>query len=108
MSSAHIPLILEPNGVSRSDGKRSDGMTVYPWKNGRIMVWDFTCSDTIVSRHIQISSAFPGKIAENAERAKLTKYCNLSADYEIILIGVENFGSWGPNKLKLIRKIGKK
>ena len=38
LSSAHIPSILEPNGVSRSDGKRPDGMTIYPWKNGRTMV----------------------------------------------------------------------
>ena len=30
LSSAHIPSILEPNGVSRSDGKRPDGMTIYP------------------------------------------------------------------------------
>ena len=103
LSSAHIPSILEPNGVSRSDGKRPDGMTIYPWKNGRIMVWDFTCSDTIAPSHIQIASAISGKVAENAETAKLTKYRNLSADYEVIPIGVETFGSWGPNGLRLMR-----
>ena len=55
------------------------------------MVWDFTCSDTIASSHIQILSAFPGKVAKSAETPKLTKYCNLSADYEIIPIGVETW-----------------
>ena len=76
-------------------------MTIYPWKNGSTMVWNFTCSDTIAPSHIQISSAIPGKVAENAETAKLTKYRNLSADYEVISIGVETFGSLSPNGLKL-------
>ena len=67
------------------------------------MVWDFTCSDTIASSHIQIFSVFPGKVSENAETAKLTKYCNLSADYEIVSIGVAAFSSWSPNRLNLIR-----
>ena len=83
-------------------------MTIYPWKNGRTMVWDFTYSDTIASSPIQISSAIPRKVAESAETAKLTKYRNLSTDYEVIPIGVETFGFWGPNELRLIREIGKK
>ena len=91
-----------------SNGKRPDRMTIYPWKNGRTIVWDFTCSDTIAPSHIKISSAIPGKVAESAETAKLTKYRNFSADYEVIPIGVETFGSWGPNVLRLIREIGKK
>ena len=89
LSSAHIPSIPEPNGVSRSNGKCPGGMTVYPWKNGRIMVWDFSCSDTIASSYIQIFSAFSGKVTESPKTAKLTKYCNLSADYEIISMGVQ-------------------
>ena len=100
--------ILEPNGVSRSDGKRPAGMTIYPWKKGRTMVWDFTCSDAIAPSHIKISSAIPGKVVESAETAKLTKYRNLSADYEVIPIGVETFGSWSPNGLRLISEIKKK
>ena len=72
------------------------------------MVWDFTCSDTIAPSHKQISSAISEKVAENAETAKLTKYRNFSVDYEVIPIGVETFGFWGPNGLRLIREIKKK
>ena len=64
LSSAHIHSIFEPNGVSRSDGKRPDVMTVHPWKNGRVRVLDLTCSDTITSSNVQIFSAFPEKVAE--------------------------------------------
>ena len=88
LSSAHLPSILEPNDVSHSDGKRPDEMTVYTCKNGRIMMWGFNCSDTIALSHIKIFSAFPRKLAESAETAKLRKYCNFSAGYEITPIGV--------------------
>ena len=90
MSLARIPSISEPNGVSRSNGKRPDGMTVYSFKNGRIMVWDCTISDTIAFSHIQISSAFRGKVAESAETAKLTKYCRLrfyQLEFKLLVLG---------------------
>ena len=32
---AGISSILEPAGLSRSDGQRSDGVTIAPWKSGR-------------------------------------------------------------------------
>ena len=37
---------------SRDDEKRPDGLTVLPWANGRCLVWDFTCSDTMAASHL--------------------------------------------------------
>ncbi|KAI5632435.1 hypothetical protein NE865_14861 [Phthorimaea operculella] len=34
--SANIPCILEPQGLSRSNGKRPDGMTLVPWKKASV------------------------------------------------------------------------
>ena len=34
------PAVLEPIGFARSDGKRSDGLTLHPWSGGRSVVWD--------------------------------------------------------------------
>ena len=42
LESAHVPTILERQGVSYTDGERPDGMTIFPWKMGKCMVWDFT------------------------------------------------------------------
>ena len=39
LMSAHIPSRLEPSGIFRSDGKRPDGITVVPWKSGKLLVW---------------------------------------------------------------------
>ena len=52
LASADIPSLLEPKSLSRDDGKRPDGLTVLPWANGRCMVWDFTCPDTLATSHL--------------------------------------------------------
>ena len=38
--------ILEPAGLDRGDGKRPDGITTFPFANGKCLAWDATCSDT--------------------------------------------------------------
>ena len=49
MAAAHVPSRLEPTGLLRSDGKRPDGVTLAPWRSGRLLVWDATCPDTFAT-----------------------------------------------------------
>ena len=42
LSSANVPSWLEPTGFDRADGKHPDGITMVPWSNGRLLVWDAT------------------------------------------------------------------
>ena len=42
------------------------------------------------------------------ETQKSTKYTELAENYLFVPIGVETFGSWGTEGLKLIKAIGKK
>ncbi len=37
LASAKIPSLLEPTGIAHSDGRRSDGISVMPWRNGRTL-----------------------------------------------------------------------
>ena len=108
LHSANFPAVIEPTGVSRTDGKRPDGMTIFPWKKGRFLVWDYTCSDTLAPSHLPISSVNPGKMAENAESAKLKKYSNMEEAYSVIPICVETMGPWGQNGLGFIKELGNK
>ena len=44
LDEAKIPSTLEPIGLSRKgDKKRPDGLTYTTWKNGKCLIWDFTC-----------------------------------------------------------------
>jgi len=40
--SAGISVTKEPSGLSRSDGKRPDGMSLIPWQDGKPLCWDVT------------------------------------------------------------------
>ena len=39
---AKVPCHLEPSGLLRSDGKRPDGTTLFPWQCEKVLVWDTT------------------------------------------------------------------
>jgi hypothetical protein len=42
LTTSHVNSTLEPNGLSRDDGKCPDGMTLVPWIKGEPLVWDVT------------------------------------------------------------------
>ena len=47
LDAAQIPSHREPSDLYRSDGKRPAGASVVPWKEGRALVWDANCPDTL-------------------------------------------------------------
>ena len=71
LSSAKIPSRLEPSGVYRADGKRPDGISVVPWKNGKLLAWDVTCTDTFAPSYIASATSNAGAVAALAEERKL-------------------------------------
>ena len=101
----NVPAILEPNGISRDDGKRPDGMTLIAWKSGKTLVWDATCVDTVAPCHIKATSSKAGAAALHAENSKRRKYSSLNISYEFVPFGVETLGPWGPGAKKLFQEI---
>jgi hypothetical protein len=57
LTSIHVNSTLEPNGLSRGDGKRPDGMTLVPWSKGQPLVWDVTIVDTLADSYVLKTSA---------------------------------------------------
>ena len=53
LDSARIPSHLEPSGLFQSDGRRPDGASIVPRKEGKILVWDATCPDTLAPSYFQ-------------------------------------------------------
>ena len=85
-------------GVSRANGKRPDGLTLLPWKNGKCLLWDYTCSGTLAPSYVEGSAKSPGHVAKEGEVRKFKHYEHLVSDYEFIPISVETFGTWGAAK----------
>ena len=62
---AHLSSRLESTGLFRSDGKCPDGITLVPWKRGRLLVWDatYTCPDTFAPSHLSRATSEAGAVA---------------------------------------------
>ena len=105
LASSGTPALLEPPGLMR-DGKRPDGLTLYPWAGGKSVCWDFTCRDTLCQSHVSGTSKEAGKAAKEAEVTKLNLYQELTLNYTVIPVATETMGSWGPMGLKFVREIG--
>ena len=101
LRSAEIPSVLEPQGCSREDGKRPDGMTLIPWSRGRSLVWDFTTRDTFAPSYLHLTSKEIGAAAKLGEEEKCKKYDFLNDNFIFIPISVETSGVWGPQGLAL-------
>jgi hypothetical protein len=76
LASADIPSTLEPSGLSRSDGKRPDGLTFVPWERGRPLLWDATVLDTMAQSYCSIAITGGGCVARQAESKKVTNRVN--------------------------------
>ena len=108
LSSAGVPSRLEPPHLYRDDGKRPDGLTTVPWKNGRCLVWDFTCPDTLAPSHLNHAVIAPGTVAADAERHKQTKYAALSTTYNFVPVAIETFGAFGDEASAFIQDVGRR
>ena len=68
----------EPSGLSRTDGKRPDGLTLVPWQGGKSLIWDVTVIDTLAASHLPSTSVQAGGAAASAAENKELKYVELA------------------------------
>ena len=70
LEAAKIPDRLEPSDIYRSDGKCPDRTSIVPWKNGRVLVWNVTCPDTLAPSYATLATRKAGAVAAEMERRK--------------------------------------
>ena len=87
-----VPSVLEPAGLSRTDGKRSDGVTAIPWRRGKPLVWDVTFVDSFASSRAQQQGSF----STEAETRKTLKYANIEErKYILQATAIDVHGNYG-------------
>ena len=104
--SAHVPSRLEPPGLLRSDGKRPDGVTVVPWRCGKLLVWDATCPDTLAPSYSSRATLAAGEVAALAEERKVAKYNGLPVTHSFTPVAIETLGAIGPKSLVFLKELG--
>ncbi|XP_063631534.1 uncharacterized protein LOC134802767 [Cydia splendana] len=103
--SANVPCMLEPPGLSRSDGKRPDGLTLVPWQRGKCLLWDATCVSTFAASHIGRTVRAAGAAAEVAALRKREKYAELDG-YLFVPLAVETAGCWCSEAREFFKEVG--
>jgi hypothetical protein len=106
--SAGIPSVLEPRGLTSSDERRPDGMTMIPWSEGRCLAWDATVSDSLADSHLNRTVHVAGAAAELAADAKIRKYADLSTAFVFVPVAVETLGPICSAGEKLITELGRR
>jgi hypothetical protein len=74
LTSIHVNSTLEPNGLSRDDGKCPDWMTLVARIKCQPLVWDVTIVDTLAESYILKTSEVSGFAAEMPCKRKHSKY----------------------------------
>jgi len=79
---ADTPSAKEQNGLSISDNKRPDGLTLLPWQEGKPRAWDVTVIRIICPLAVLYVFGYsPGAFAELAGCRKCEKYANMPNSY---------------------------
>jgi len=94
MLKAKIQSAKEPNGLTRTDGRRPDGVTLIPWSRGRCLTWDVTIPDTLAASYLDRTSLAAGAAAEHAAAQKTIKYADIMHSYDFVPLAVETLGAW--------------
>ena len=97
--------MLEPSGLDREDGKRPDGITVYPYSRGRCLIWDATCVNTFASSKLMRAALAAGSVADAAEVRKIAKYAELSRRSIFQPVAVETTGAMGKSTIQFFEDL---
>ena len=100
---ARIPSTMEPTGLSRSDGMRSASLTLFPWSDGKNVIWDATVVNTPATSYIQMTSKTAAEIAVIRTE---DKYTALSINYDIIVLALGTLGSLSNITYTFFRELG--
>ena len=89
LARAKIASVKEPGGLSRTDGKRPDSLTLIPWQVGKNLVWNVTVANSyLTSTSVTASSA-----AELATSRKEVNYVDMTTTHIFLHLAVESFCS---------------
>ena len=80
-----------------------------PWNQGKPLVWDATCPDTLAPSYRDMASIRTGAVAAAAEERKVAKWpwvVAIVSLHSFTPVAIETLGAIGPKSLAFIRDLG--
>ena len=94
----------EPQGLSRADDKRPDGLTMVPWRVGKPL----TVVCPLAESYIGDSATNAGSAVEAAATRKAAKYAGLERTHIFQPVAVENLGMMNASAYGFLAGLGQK
>ncbi|NJL56119.1 hypothetical protein HC928_13765 [bacterium] len=108
LTSVGVPATKEPVGLLRSDGRRPDGMSLIPWCEGKMVVWDVTVATTLAQSYVDDAARGAGVVAEQAATRKRDKYAELARSYLFLPLAFENLGPMNAEAVEFFKEVGRR
>ena len=108
LAAINIPSTLEPRGLSHSDDRRPDGLSMIPWSQGRALVWDVTVHDTFAPSYMHLSTARAGAVADNASSQKRRLYRDLTTTHFLVPLAFETSGVFAQDCVAFLRDLSQR
>jgi len=108
MSKADILAVKEASCLLRTDGKRPDGVTLIPWKDGRCVTWDVTVTDMMAQSYLAVTSQTSGAAAEAAADRKAAQVCPIDTSIFVHGVAAEAIGAINGNSIEFLDDLGRR
>ena len=108
MQRAKIPAAKKPPGLLRSDNKRSDGVMLIPWKQGKCLAWVRQCLIPMRNHICQHTATNVGHAADKSAVSKSQKYQSIMRTHLFTPIAIETAGVWNSQAREFIKELGKR
>jgi hypothetical protein len=108
LTSVGVPATKEPVGLLRSDGRRPDGMSLIPWQEGKMVVWDVTVASTLAQSYAEDAARGAGEVAERAAARKRDKYSDLVRSHLFLPLAFENLGPMNAEAVDFFKEVGRR
>ena len=108
LANAGVPSTKEPSGMSRTDSKRPDGVTLIPWQRDKSLAWDVTVINTQADSYISAALLSQASVAEMAAERRISKYSTLPANIIFQLVAFETLGPINQSGVNFISEIGRR
>ena len=98
----------EPVGLSRTDEKRLDGLSLVPWQVGKNLPRDVTVADTLANSYLTSNPITAGSATDFDTSRKEVKYIDMATTPTFVFLAFETLGPICSKVLVFLKELGRR